>query len=322
MNVRLRAISRPVVTAVLAAIVLWGIGVGLTRPHDTDAVRAITTRLRCPVCEGEAVADSPSQNAQEITALVEQQLQSGWSTAQVEQYFVDRYGSWILLDPPRSGATLWLWVAPVVALTVGAMAIVSRLGPSPRRRLMVGVAGGLGVATVALLVILGAAERGRRVGDAAPPTSLGEVAAGKPLAEVTNDEMETVIAQNPTVIGMRLALVERYLRDGDIDNAYRHTTVAVDLPATDQEYEHALRLHGWVTALHGAPASGAEYLRAALALSPDDRDAVWFLANVEWHGLGDAEAAEELLDRLLAGEVSDEQRTQIDALAAEIEAAR
>ncbi len=322
MNVRLRTISRPVVTAVLAAIVLWGIGVGLTRPHDTDAVRAITTRLRCPVCEGEAVADSPSQNAQEITALVEQQLQSGWSTAQVEQYFVDRYGSWILLDPPRSGATLWLWVAPVVALTVGAMAIVSRLGPSPRRRLMVGVAGGLGVATVALLVILGAAERGRRVGDAAPPTSLGEVAAGKPLAEVTNDEMETVIAQNPTVIGMRLALVERYLRDGDIDNAYRHTTVAVDLPATDQEYEHALRLHGWVTALHGAPASGAEYLRAALALSPDDRDAVWFLANVEWHGLGDAEAAEELLDRLLAGEVSDEQRTQIDALAAEIEAAR
>lgn len=322
MNVRLRTISRPVVTAVLAAIVLWGIGVGLTRPHDTDAVRAITTRLRCPVCEGEAVADSPSQNAQEITALVEQQLQSGWSTAQVEQYFVDRYGSWILLDPPRSGATLWLWVAPVVALTVGAMAIVSRLGPSPRRRLMVGVAGGLGVATVALLVILGAAERGRRVGDAAPPTSLGEVAAGKPLAEVTNDEMETVIAQNPTVIGMRLALVERYLRDGDIDNAYRHTTVAVDLPATDQEYEHALRLHGWVTALHGAPVSGAEYLRAALALSPDDRDAVWFLANVEWHGLGDAEAAEELLDRLLAGEVSDEQRTQIDALAAEIEAAR
>jgi cytochrome c-type biogenesis protein CcmH len=317
---RLRTVLRPIITAVLAAVVLWGIGVGLTGQHDTDAVRAITTRLRCPVCQGESVADSPSQNAQEITTLVQQQLQSGWSTEQIEQYFIDRYGDWVLLDPPRSGATLWLWVAPVVALTVGAMAIVSRLGPSPRRRVLVGVAGGLGVATVALLVVLGAAERGRRVGDAAPPpTSAGQTAAGRPLAEVSNDEMEAVIAQNPTVIGMRLALVERYLRDGDVDDAYRHTTVAIDLPATDQEYEHALRLHGWVTALRGAPASGAEYLRAALTLSPDDRDAIWFLANVEWHGLGDADAATELLDRLLAGEVSDDQRTQIEALVTDIE---
>lgn len=321
MTARLGAVLRPVLTALLAAVVLWGVGVGLTRHHESDPVRAITTRLRCPVCQGESVADSPSQNAQEITTLVQQQLQSGWTDAQVEQYFVDRYGDWILLDPPRSGTTLWLWVAPVVALTVGLVAIVSRLGPSPRRRLLVGVSGGLGVATVALLVVLGAAERGRRVGDAAPPTSTGTAVATKPLAEVTNDEMETVIAQNPTVIGMRLALAERYLRDGDVASAYRHTTVAIDLPATDQEYEHALRLHGWVTALQGAPTSGAEYLRAALSLSPDDRDALWFLANVEFHGLGDKAAATDLITKLRAGEMNADQQAQIDALAAEIAAA-
>jgi cytochrome c-type biogenesis protein CcmH len=314
-----RSVVRIVVTTILAATVLWGIGAGIVGGSDGgDRVRGITTHLRCPVCQGESVAESPSENAQEITTLVREQVDAGWSDAEIEQFFVDRYGAWILLDPPRSGSTLWLWVAPVVAATVGVIAVVGRLGAGTRRRALVAGAGVLGATSVALLVVLGAAERDTRAGDA--PASVPASSDARDLSSVTNEEMEQVIAQNPAIIGMRLALAERYLRAGDVDDAHRHTAVAIDLPATDQEYEHALRLHGWVTALEGAPASGAEYLRAALALSPDDRDARWFLANVEWTGLHDADEATELLHGLLATEPEPAQRERIDALLAEIEA--
>jgi cytochrome c-type biogenesis protein CcmH len=325
---RWRVALRILVTAGLAAVVLFGLGLGLRDQHGTDRVRDITTRLRCPVCQGESVADSPSQNAQEIATLVKQQVDAGWTTPQIEQYFVNRYGSFILLDPPRSGSTLWLWVAPVVVVTVGLVAMLSRLDRSRRRRLTMAGAGVLGLTSVALLIVLGSSERSGRAGDAAPVATLDPTAttlvdgAGRDLSTVSNAEMETVIAKNPNVIGMRLALVERYLKVGDIDDAYRQTTAAIDLPATDQEYEHAIRLHGWVTALKGAPVSGAQYLRAALTLSTDDRDARWFLANVEWHGLGNAAAATAQLDILRKTQLSDSVRQQVDALAADIAAGR
>jgi len=116
-------------------------------------------------------------------------------------------------------------------------------------------------------------------------------------------------------------LIERYLADGDVESALRHSSQAINLPATDQEYERALRLHGWASALNGAPASGEQYLRAALTLSPDDRDALWFLANVEFTGLGDPVAAREALDRLQTTPMTAEQQTQIEALAARVDAA-
>ena len=316
-----RSIVRIVVTTLLAGIVLWGIGAGITTESgkSSDRVRDLTIRLRCPVCQGESVAESPSENAQEITTLVREQVDAGWSDEQVEEFFVERYGAWILLDPPRSGSTLWLWVAPVVAATVGVIAVIGRLGRTRARRFLVVGAGALGTASIALLVVLGAAERDTRAGDAPADTA---PATGRDLGAVTEEEMEAVIADNPAVIGMRLALVERYLREGDVESALRHTSIAIDLPATDQEYERALRLHGWVIALQGAPASGAEYLRAALTLSPEDRDARWFLANVEWTGLGNAQAAIDLLHDLLATEPGPEQQQRIEALLVEIESAR
>ena len=64
-------------TIALAAVVVWGIVAGIGSSGSPDRVRQITSRLRCPVCQGESVAESPSQNAQEITALVREQVAAG-----------------------------------------------------------------------------------------------------------------------------------------------------------------------------------------------------------------------------------------------------
>jgi cytochrome c-type biogenesis protein CcmH len=93
-------------------------------PADREAqVRDIAQQLRCPVCQGLSVADSPSELAHEMRNLVREQLQQGKTPAEVLDYFVHRYGEWILLAPPKRGFNLVIWVLPFALLPVGAVAV-------------------------------------------------------------------------------------------------------------------------------------------------------------------------------------------------------
>ena len=86
----------------------------------------IASQLRCVVCQNLSVADSPSEMAGQMRALVRERLAAGDNREQVMRYFVDRYGEWILLSPPRHGFTLLVWVLPIVATLVG-LGVVSVL---------------------------------------------------------------------------------------------------------------------------------------------------------------------------------------------------
>jgi cytochrome c-type biogenesis protein CcmH len=91
---------------------------------DLEAqVRDIAQQLRCPVCQGLSVGDSPSELAHEMRAVVREQLQQGKTREEVLDYFVQRYGEWILLAPPKHGFNLVIWVLPFVLLPAGAMAV-------------------------------------------------------------------------------------------------------------------------------------------------------------------------------------------------------
>jgi cytochrome c-type biogenesis protein CcmH len=90
---------------------------------DQREVYEIATRLRCVVCQNLSVADSPSEMASQMRAIVRERLAAGERPEQVIQYFVDRYGDWILLEPRRRGFTLLVWVAPVVAVGAGLLVV-------------------------------------------------------------------------------------------------------------------------------------------------------------------------------------------------------
>ena len=84
---------------------------------------ALAATLRCPVCQGESIQDSPSELAQQMRAVVRDQLRAGESPDEVKAYFVSRYGEWILLEPKMTGLNILLYVLPVL-LVVGGLGLV------------------------------------------------------------------------------------------------------------------------------------------------------------------------------------------------------
>lgn len=106
---------------------------GGPRPLD-DRVQEIASDLRCPVCQNLSVADSPSRLAGEMRAEIASRLRAGASADEVRGYFVERYGDWVLLEPPRRGLNLVPWLVPVVGLVAGGaiwLALVRRRPRAP-----------------------------------------------------------------------------------------------------------------------------------------------------------------------------------------------
>lgn len=92
-----------------------------------SALEAMTTvlasELRCPVCQGNSIQDSPSELAQQMRDLIRDQLRSGKTPDEVRAYFVAKYGEWILLAPKAEGLNLVVYVVPFLALLVGGLVV-------------------------------------------------------------------------------------------------------------------------------------------------------------------------------------------------------
>jgi len=75
--------------------------------------------LRCPVCQGLSVADSPSSMARNMKSEVRQQLAVGYDQEQILASFERSYGEFVRLEPPMRGVNLLVWLGPLAALIVG-----------------------------------------------------------------------------------------------------------------------------------------------------------------------------------------------------------
>ena len=103
---------------VLAAGVAWA-----ARPQPltaADRVDHIAAELRCPVCQGLSVADSPSETARSMRALVARRVAEGRTDDEIRAEFVRSYGDWILLSPPLISPNGLVWLAPLAAIAFGA----------------------------------------------------------------------------------------------------------------------------------------------------------------------------------------------------------
>lgn len=81
--------------------------------------RELAAQLRCPVCQGLSINDSPAELAVEMKALVREQLAAGKSPDEVRQYFIEKYGEWVLLEPEPRGFNVLVYAIPLLALLGG-----------------------------------------------------------------------------------------------------------------------------------------------------------------------------------------------------------
>jgi cytochrome c-type biogenesis protein CcmH len=81
--------------------------------------RDISAGLRCLVCQNQSIDDSDADLARDLRILVRERLVAGDSNAEVEQYIVDRYGEYVLLNPRLGAHTILLWTAAPLLLLLG-----------------------------------------------------------------------------------------------------------------------------------------------------------------------------------------------------------
>jgi len=104
-------------------------------PDLEDQTRAIASELRCVVCQNLSVADSPSDTAKEMRAIVREQVAAGKSPQEIKDYFVSKYGEWVLLAPTTKGFSLLAWVVPFVVLIAGlALGLIFLRGWTKRKK--------------------------------------------------------------------------------------------------------------------------------------------------------------------------------------------
>lgn len=99
-----------------------------TTPLDTARearVQLLGKQLRCAVCQGVSIADSPASMARAQLDKVRELVADNKTDEEIYDYFVERYGEWALMEPRKSGVTLGLWVFPIILLVVGVIIIVT-----------------------------------------------------------------------------------------------------------------------------------------------------------------------------------------------------
>ena len=88
--------------------------------------------LRCPVCQGLSVADSPSTMARNMKLEVREKLAAGYDQEQILASFERSYGEFVRLRPPLRGANWLVWLGPAVFLLAGGAAVSWALRRSRR----------------------------------------------------------------------------------------------------------------------------------------------------------------------------------------------
>jgi cytochrome c-type biogenesis protein CcmH len=86
----------------------------------------LSSQLRCPVCQGLAIGDSPSIMAANMKAQVRELLERGYTDEQILSYFEKSYGQFVLLKPKFQGVNTLVWLLPVLVLAIGFVLVVTK----------------------------------------------------------------------------------------------------------------------------------------------------------------------------------------------------
>ena len=108
---------------IFLALVLFSLA-GKTDENENQRIRHLSEKLRCLVCQNQSLADSNAELAEDLRRQVRAQVAAGKSDDQIVGYMVERYGDFVLYEPPFKATTALLWIGPFVLLAAAALALI------------------------------------------------------------------------------------------------------------------------------------------------------------------------------------------------------
>jgi cytochrome c-type biogenesis protein CcmH len=95
----------------------------LQNPKKELRARNISKNVRCLVCQNQSIDESSAPLAKDLRILIRKKIKQGNSDEEIYDFLTERYGDFILLNPPFKISTLFLWILPFVFLAVGIFVI-------------------------------------------------------------------------------------------------------------------------------------------------------------------------------------------------------
>jgi len=96
----------------------------LESPEVQDRVRGVSEKLRCLVCQNQTIADSNAPLAKDLRNAVIDQVKSGKKDKEIIDFMVERYGDFVLYEPPMKASTLLLWFGPLIFLALALLGFI------------------------------------------------------------------------------------------------------------------------------------------------------------------------------------------------------
>lgn len=103
-------------------------------PEVEKRMLALTVDLRCLVCQNESIADSRAEFSNDIRREIREQIKANKTDREIVQFLVDRYGDFVLYNPPMKPTTILLWFGPAILFAIGLGSLIVYL---KRRRLQI-----------------------------------------------------------------------------------------------------------------------------------------------------------------------------------------
>ncbi len=136
-------------------------------PELEARVQKVGKELRCAVCQGLSITDSPSSMARAQLDKVRELVAQGKTDQEVREFFVARYGEWVLLQPRAEGFNWFVWLGPVVLLLAGAFVILRQVRRGPEEP-----------------------ARAEEASPTSPPPPAGQTGAEDPYLQAVRRELE------------------------------------------------------------------------------------------------------------------------------------
>ncbi|MEK6244749.1 MAG: cytochrome c-type biogenesis protein [Pseudomonadota bacterium] len=112
---------------VFTAFTTNGVQAQTNDSQTEQRIRQLSEKIRCLVCQNQSLADSNAELAQDLRQQLREQVTAGRSDDQILDYLVQRYGDFVLYEPPFKATTVLLWIGPFVLLAAAALVLVATL---------------------------------------------------------------------------------------------------------------------------------------------------------------------------------------------------